>query len=46
VKVVQQKPEYKDYLDAFEKLEIFSHFSLLKSWSQPSRSQGLARLEK
>ena len=32
VKIIQQQPAYKDYLAAFEKLEIFNHFNNLKFW--------------
>ena len=33
VKLAQKAPEYKEYLEAFETLEIFNHFGLVKSWS-------------
>jgi heme-degrading monooxygenase HmoA len=34
VKKIQQEPEYSEYLNAFESLEIFNHFSLEKSWGK------------
>lgn len=33
VKILQKSPEYKEYVDSFESLEIFNHFSQLKAWS-------------
>jgi len=33
VKILQKSPEYADYLNSFESLEIFSHFGLKKAWS-------------
>jgi len=33
VKILQKTSEYKEYLDSFESLEIFNHFSQLKAWS-------------
>lgn len=35
VKIIQQQPDYANYLGAFEKLELFSHFKLLKCWPKP-----------
>lgn len=33
VKILQQSPEYKEYLDSFESLEIFNHFTKLDEWT-------------
>ncbi len=32
VKILQKAPEYQEYLASFESLEIFNHFSQLKTW--------------
>ena len=33
VKILQKSPEYKEYVDSFESLEIFNYFSQLKAWN-------------
>ncbi|PKI16593.1 antibiotic biosynthesis monooxygenase family protein [Colwellia sp. 12G3] len=33
VKILQKAPEYKEYIEAFDSLDIFNHFSHVKTWS-------------